>query len=62
MSEENSVRFKSVKSGSSTKCMTQVVNLIKNELKLMQDQIVSVSVHDSKVSHGDLEAVVFYRT
>ena len=23
---------------------------------------MSISIHDSKISHGDLEAVVFYRT
>lgn len=28
----------------------------------MNDQIVSISVHDTAVHHGDLEAVVFYRT
>lgn len=27
----------------------------------MFDQIVSVSIHDSKSHHGDLEAVIFYR-
>ena len=38
------------------------MNLIKDDLKLMTDQIVSISIHDSKITHGDLEAVVFYRT
>jgi hypothetical protein len=28
----------------------------------MNDQIVSISIHDTTVHHGDLEAVVFYRT
>jgi len=28
----------------------------------MVDQIVSVSIHDSKTHHGDLEAVIFYRS
>ena len=61
-SEDNRVAFASVKSGSSAKCMEMMVRLIKDDLKLMQDQIVSISIHDSKVHHGDLEAVVFYRT
>ena len=34
---------------------------IKSELGLFKDQIVSISIHDSRVHHGDLEAVVFYR-
>jgi hypothetical protein len=34
---------------------------IKIELGLFKDQIVGISVHDSRVHHGDLEAVVFYR-
>jgi hypothetical protein len=28
----------------------------------MLDQIVSISIHDSKTHHGDLEAVIFYRS
>lgn len=42
--------------------MIEMVRLIKDELKLMADQIISISIHDSQVHHGDLEAVVFYRT
>ena len=62
MSDQNVITYKSVKSGSSKKCMDSLINLIKDDLKLMSDQIVSISIHDSKISHGDLEAVVFYRT
>jgi hypothetical protein len=28
----------------------------------MFDQIVSISIHDSKIYHGDLEAILFYRS
>lgn len=59
---DNKVAFKSIKHGSTSKCMQATVNAIKDELKLMQDQIVSISLHDTKVHHGDMEAVVFYRT
>ena len=59
---DNCVAFASVKSGSTAKCMEAMVRLIKDELKLMQDQIVSISIHDTKVHHGDIEAVLFYRT
>jgi hypothetical protein len=41
--------------------MENLISMIKEELKLMSDQIVSISIHDSKISHGDLEAVLFYR-
>lgn len=61
-SSSNKVAFKSVRAGSTTKCLAQSVALIKDELKLMYDQIVSVSIHDVKVHHGDIEVVVFYRT
>lgn len=59
---DNRVEFRSVKHGSTAKCMEAMVRLIKDELKLMQDQIVSISVHDTKVHHGDIECVLFYRT
>jgi hypothetical protein len=48
--------------GSSAKAMDAMTRLIKDDLRLMADQIISVSIHDSEVHHGDLEAVVFYRT
>lgn len=35
---------------------------IRKELKLKKDQIISISVHDTKLHHGDLECVLFYRT
>lgn len=62
MSEINKLAYRSVKSGSSAKCMDSAVKLIKQELQLMQDQIISISIHDTTVHHGDLECVVFYRT
>jgi hypothetical protein len=62
MSSEQRITYKSVKNGSTTKCMTKFVQMIKDDLKLMNDQIVSISIHDSTVHHGDIEAVVFYRT
>jgi len=62
MSDTNKVAYKSIKHGSTSKCMQAMVTAIKDELKLMQDQIVSISIHDTKVHHGDLEAVLFYRT
>lgn len=61
-SEEQRITFKSVKNGNTQKCMNKFVSMIKDDLKLMNDQIVSISVHDTQVRHGDLEAVVFYRT
>lgn len=61
-SSTNKVAFKAVRAGSTTKCLASSVALIKEELKLMYDQIVSVSIHDVKVHHGDFEVVVFYRT
>jgi hypothetical protein len=62
MSEEQRITYKSVRNGSTTKCMARFVQVIKDDLKLMNDQIVSISIHDSTVHHGDIEAVVFYRT
>ena len=32
------------------------------ELHLKKDQVVSLSIHDTRVKHGDLEAVLFYKT
>lgn len=58
---DNKISFASVKSGSTSKCCKMLEDKIKTELGLMKDQIVSISVHDSRVHHGDLEAVVFYR-
>lgn len=37
MSISNKIEYKSVKSGSSAKCMDSTVKAIKQELKLMQD-------------------------
>jgi hypothetical protein len=62
MSEDNRITYKSVRSGNTTKCMARLVQIIKDDLKLMNDQIVSISIHDTTVHHGDIEAVVFYRT
>ena len=42
--------------------MVKFMQILKDELQLMADQIVSISIHDSAVHDGDLEAVVFYRT
>ena len=56
------IAYKSIIEGNSDKCMESTVTAIKEELKLMNDQIISISIHDSKLRHGDLEAVVFYRT
>lgn len=58
---DNKISFASVKSGSTSKCCNMLGDKIKTELGLFKDQIVSISVHDSRVHHGDLEAVVFYR-
>ena len=58
---DNTIAYASVKSGSTSKCCKLLGDLIKNELRLFKDQIVSISIHDSIVHHGDLEAVVFYR-
>lgn len=58
---ENEIKWHSVRSGSTVKCCKMLSEKIKGELRLFQDQIVSISVHDSRVHHGDLEAVVFYR-
>ena len=58
---DNKILFHSVKSGSTSKCCKMLGDIIKDELKLFKDQIVSISIHDSRVHHGDLEAVVFYR-
>lgn len=57
-----SIAYKSVRQGSSTKCLDLLVKTIRDDLKLMIDQIVSISIHETLVHHGDLEAVVFYRT
>lgn len=56
------IAFKQVRQGSTTKCLNLLKQTIRDELKLMVDQIVSISIHESEVRHGDLEAVVFYRT
>ena len=56
------MKYESVRMGSSAKAMDAMTRLIKDDLRLMADQIISVSIHDSEVHHGDLEAVVFYRT
>jgi len=61
MSSDNPIEFAKVTSGSTSKCCKLMADKIKNELRLFKDQIVSISVHDSRVHHGDLEAVVFYR-
>ena len=58
---DNPIAYASVKSGSTSKCCKMLGDMIKNELRLFKDQIVSISIHDSRVHHGDLEAVVFYR-
>ena len=58
---DNKVAFKSVVHGSTSKCLNEMVNFIKNDAKLMADQIVSISMHDTIVEHGDLECVIFYR-
>jgi hypothetical protein len=58
---DNKILFASVKSGSTSKCCKMLGDKIQTELGLFKDQIVSISVHDSRVLHGDLEAVVFYR-
>ena len=60
--KSGSIAYKSVIEGSSQSCMETTVQTITQELKLMQDQIINISIHDSRVRHGDLEAVVFYRT
>ena len=59
---ENQIQFVSVKSGSTAKCMKMMCTRISKELKLMKDQIISISIHDTKLHHGDLECVLFYRT
>ena len=53
---------RSVISGSSKKCLEQLKGVMCNELKLKKDQVVSISIHDSRVHHGDLEAVLFYKS
>lgn len=58
---DNQISYASVTSGSTSKCCKLLGDMIKNELRLFKDQIVSISIHDSRVKHGDLEAVVFYR-
>lgn len=58
---DNQIHFASVTSGSTSKCCKLLGDKIKNELRLFKDQIVSISIHDTRVKHGDLEAVVFYR-
>ena len=62
MTDSQKITFKSVRGGASRKCVAALEATIKDDLKLMQDQIVSISIHDTKIRHGDLEAVVFYRT
>jgi hypothetical protein len=57
----SSIVFKSVRAGSTTDCFNQLHSLLQDELKLKKSQFISMSIHDSKVKHGDLEAVVFYR-
>ena len=51
-----------MRSGNTLKCFQNLVKVIRDDLKLMVDQIISISIHESVISHGDLEAVVFYRT
>ena len=58
---DNPILFESVTSGSTSKCCKLLGDKIKNDLRLFKDQIVSISIHDTRVKHGDLEAVVFYR-
>lgn len=59
--DTNKINYKSVRDGSSEDCIQKLCSIIKDDLKLCQDQVVSISLHDSRVRHGDLEAVVFYR-
>jgi len=56
------VAYQSIVEGNSERCMEATCAAIKEDLKLMNDQIISITIHDSKCRHGDLESVVFYRT
>ena len=54
------INYKSVKAGSTAKCAAALVKLIKDEGWNL-NRIVSISIHDTQVHHGDLEAVVWYK-
>ena len=58
---ENKIKYQFVRDGDSSDCIDNMCNLISNNLKLTRDQIISISMHDALVKHGDLETVVFYR-
>mmetsp|Transcript_2794 Transcript_2794/g.4778 ORF Transcript_2794/g.4778 Transcript_2794/m.4778 type:complete len:151 (-) Transcript_2794:511-963(-) len=55
------ISYRSVIEGSSEECIQSLAQVIKSDLKLCKDQIISISIHDSRIRHGDLEGVVFYR-
>ena len=55
------IKCASVTEGSSKDCIKALIEKIK-DLKLTKENIINISLHDSKVRHGDLEAVVFYNT
>jgi hypothetical protein len=56
------ITCRSVVAGSTSECLDRLLSLVKDELQLSRDQVVSISIHDTRVRHGDLEAVIFYRT
>ena len=58
---ENKIKYQFVKDGDSSDCIDNLCSIMSNNLKLTRDQIISISMHDAMVKHGDLEAVVFYR-
>lgn len=60
--EPLAVKYASVEHGDSEECMKLLCALIKDDLQLMKDQIVSISIHDSTVKSGNLAAVVFYKS